>query len=135
MKRMICLVLACVLLCAVIAPVSAANGETATPYFTYIRSITATFDIDSYGVANCYAKCQTISGYTIKIVGSLQQYNSNKWKEIYSWTTTGTTLVILDRDRAVYSGYNYRFVAKVYIYDAEGTFLESSIATRYYDYT
>ena len=135
MKRMICLVLVCVLLCSVIVPASAVSGETPTPYFTYIHSLSVSLDIDSYGIANCYAKCQAASGYTIKIVGSLQRFNANKWTELCSWTTTGTTLVILDRQRAVTSGYNYRFVAKVYIYDAGGAFLESGIATRYYDYT
>ena len=136
MKRIVCLLLVGIILCASIAPVSATEDTTISPRFTYISSTATGFRIDTEpGIAVCYAKCETYSeSETIKIVGSLQQYKSSKWTQIYSWTVTGTGVAILDRLRAVSKGYNYRFVATYYIYNSAGTLLESSSTTRYYNY-
>lgn len=133
MKRIICLLLVFVLSCASILPVSAAEDPGIAPCFTYIHSTATSLTIDARTrIANCYAKCQTYSdNLTIKIVGTLQQYDS-KWTNVYSWTVTGSGgIVILDRLRAVPKGYNYRLVANYYIYNSAGTFLESSVATHY----
>ncbi len=137
MKRIVCLLLVGILLCASVVPVSATEDTTISPRFTYISSTATGFRIDTEpGVAVCYAKCETYSeSVTIKIVGSLQQYKSSQWTQIASWTVSGTGgLVILDRLKAVSKGYNYRFVATYYIYNSTGTLLESSSATRYYSY-
>lgn len=136
MKRIVCLLLVGVLLCASIVPVSATEDTTVSPRFTYISSTATGFRIDTDpGIAVCYAKCETYSdSVTVKIIGSLQQYKSSAWTQIYSWTVTGTRVVILDRLRAVSKGYNYRFVATYYIYNSAGAVVESSTTTRYYSY-
>lgn len=137
MKRIVSLLLVSILLCAAIFPASAAVVEPVEPLFTYIKSATTTLTIDeSTGIAYCYAKCYTArDDVTIKIVGLLQQYKAGSWVHVKSWTATGTKLVIMDEQWAVYSGYQYRFKALVYIHDAEGNYLESTSFVGTYDYT
>lgn len=136
MKRLVCLLLVSVLLCAAILPASAANKETVSPCFTYIYSTKTTFSIDTTtGVAHCYAKCSAASGVTIKIIGTLQRSTASGWEDVCSWTVSGTSLVTLNKTRTVPRGYNYRFVAKYYIIHTLATaVLESTTETRYYNY-
>lgn len=135
MKRITALILAIVLLGAAIIPASAAVVEPVKPYFTYIHSTSATFLIDeSSGIASCFARCTASSSVTVRIVGALQQYKNGSWTPVTSWITNGSTLVMLDKQRAVYSGYHYRFIARFYIYDSNGNILESDSITRTYNY-
>lgn len=135
MKRIISLLLITTLLFALTTPASAAVIEPIEPCFSYIYSTAATFRIDeSTGIAYCYARCSAENGVTIRINGALQQYTNGSWSPVTSWTTSGTTLVLLDKQRAVYSGYNYRFIARFYIFDSDGNILESDYIIRTYNY-
>ena len=53
---------------------------------------------------------------------------------VTSWTTTGVGTAVLDKQYAVSRGYKYRFIARFYIYDANGSFVESDMASCIYDY-
>lgn len=136
MKRLFSLLLASILFCTAIFPASAAVSDPVEPCFDYIRSTAETFTIDeTTGIAYCYARCYTgREDVTIKIIGTLQQYNSGTWNYINSWTQTGTLYAIMDRQWAVYSGYIYRFFVHVYIYDTEGNLLETDTLSRTYNY-
>lgn len=134
MKRITALLLVVALLCALIPSASAAVSEPDNPNFNYIRSTGVTFLVDENGIACCYARCSANSGVTIEIVGTLQQYKNGAWSTLATWSTSGSRLVTLDKQRAVYSGYKYRFSRKFYIYDSEGSFLESDSITRTYNY-
>ena len=136
MKRIVTLLLLAALLCCLMAPASAAVIDPIEPYFQKIISTYVDFSInESTGIANCYARCIAQDGVTIKIVGTLQQYTNGSWVYVTSWSTTGTGVVVLDKQYAVYSGYKYRFIARFYIYDANGSFVESDMLSRIYDYT
>lgn len=136
MKRLVCLLLVSVLLCAGVLPASAANKETVSPCFTYIYSTQTTFSIDeTTGIAHCYAKCMAASGVTIKIVGTLQRSTTSGWEDVCSWTVKGSSYVDLNKTKVVPRGYNYRFVANYYIIHTLATaVLESDTETRYYNY-
>lgn len=129
MKRTAAVILLVVLLCSVITPASADSSFSDATRFTYIRSATALLDINtSEGIADCFASCQTNAGYsnlTIKVTCSLQQYNSGNWNQVAFWSKTGSVLVSLNRQRAIYSGYTYRLVSKFYIYNSTGAILET----------
>lgn len=136
MKRFLCLLLVSSLLFLLAAPTSAAVVDPVEPCFNYIRSDAITFRIDeSTGIAYCYARCSANGGVTIKIVGTLQQYINGGWSSISSWTSIGTSFITLDKARSVYSGYQYRFYARFYIYDSNGNFLESDFQAKTYDYS
>lgn len=136
MKRFISILLVSALLVALAVSASAAVVDPVEPCFNYIRSDALTFRVDeSTGIAYCYARCTASSGMTIKIVGTLQQYKNGGWSNVNSWTSIGTTFITLDKQWAVYNGYQYRFYARFYIYDSDGNFLESDFQVRTYDYT
>ena len=135
MKRFTAVSLVLILLCAC-ALITPAYAEASR--FTYINTVGATLSInESSGIASCVASCRTHNtSDSIRIVGSLQRYNSNSnsWSQIKSWTKTGSGNITLDKSYAVYSGYRYRFVATVSIFDSNGQVIESTTPTSYYNY-
>ena len=136
MKRVLSLLLMCALLLALAAPVSATEELSVQPRFAYIHTTYLDFSInESTGVATCYANCTAASGVTIKIEGYLQQKINGGWIHVKNWTVTGSNVAVLNKQWGVYSGYQYRFYARFYIYDANGAFLESNFAAKVYDYT
>lgn len=135
MKRIISILLLCALLFGAVLPVSAAAIDPIAPQFKKIISTTISLEIDKKtGIAYCYADCIAESDVTIKIVGTLQQYTNGSWVYVTSWTESGKRSVTLDEQYAVASGYKYRFIARFYIYDSNGSFVESEMASRIYDY-
>lgn len=135
MKRIISILLLCALLFGAVLPVSAAAIDPIAPQFKKIISTTISLEIDKKtGIASCYASCIAESDVTIKIIGTLQQYTNGSWTYVTSWTKTGTRTVTLDKQYTVDSGYKYRFIARFYIYDSNGSFVESDILSRIYDY-
>lgn len=135
MKRLISILLLGVLLCGMVLPASAAVIDPVAPQYKKIISITTSFYVDEKtGIAYCYADCIAESDVTIKIVGTLQQYTNGSWVYVTSWTESGKRTVTLDEQYAVASGYKYRFIAQFYIYDSNGSFVESEMASRIYDY-
>lgn len=134
MKRITALLLVVVLLCALVPSASAAAIKPDSPCFQYIHSTAVIFLVDENGIACCTARCIADSDVTIKIIGTLQQYKNGAWSTLATWSTSGSRLVTLDKQRAVYSGYKYRFTGKFYIYDSEGSLLESDSITRTYNY-
>lgn len=135
MKRLISILLLGVLLCGMVLPASAAVIDPVAPQYKKIISITTSFYVDEKtGIAYCYADCIAESDVTIKIVGTLQQYTNGSWVYVTSWTESGKRSVTLDEQYAVASGYKYRFIARFYIYDSNGSFVESEMASRIYDY-
>ena len=135
MKRLISILLLGVLLCGMALPASAAVIDPVAPQYKKIISITTSFYVDEKtGIAHCHADCTAESNVTIKIVGTLQQYSNKSWVYVTSWTETGVGTVDLNEQYAVASGYKYRFIARFYIYDSNGSFVESEMASRIYDY-
>lgn len=135
MKRIISVLLLGILLCGMILPASASGSDLIAPYFEKIISTRVVFSIDKKtGIANCYARCAAKNDVTIKIVGTLQRHTGGSWVHVTSWTTTGVGTAVLDKQYAVASGYKYRFTARFYIYDSNGSFVESDMASRIYDY-
>lgn len=118
-----------------VLPTSAAVVDPVAPQFKKIISTSVSFYIDEKtSIAYCYADCIAESGVTIKIVGTLQQYANGSWVYVTSWTTTGVGTAVLDKQYKVASGYKYRFIARFYIYDSNGSFVESDMISRIYDY-
>lgn len=135
MKRTLTLLLVCALLLALASPVSAATAEPIQLRFAYINSTTVTFDInENTGVASCYAVCTADPGVTVKIIGTLQQYKNGTWNDVKSWTLICMQVAVMDKQWAVYSGYQYRFYVKFEIYNAMDTLLETHTSSASYYY-
>ena len=135
MKRILTLLLISALLLSLATPVSAATVAPVQPRFAYINATTVGLEIDTdTGIAGCYAECTADVGVTVKIVGTLQQYKNGGWNDVKSWTNICTQIARIDKQWAVYSGYQYRFYVTFEIYNSLGTLLETHNSSRtYYD--
>lgn len=135
MKKIISILLLGVLLCGMIPGASASEEDLIEPCFQKIISTYADLYIDkATSTAYCYASCVAEKTTTVKITGTLQQHTNGSWVHVTSWTTTGVGTAVLDKQYKVASGYKYRFIARFYIYDSNGSFVESDILSRIYDY-
>lgn len=83
--------------------ISVRKESELTPYYVNVRSITCGLDI-SEGVATCKGNMsiQNATAGTIKI--ELQKKVDDGWKEIKSWTQSGTTTLAIKKSYKVSKG-------------------------------
>ena len=135
MKRFLTLLLVCAMFLALASPISAATAEPVQPRFAYINSTYVNLTInETTGIANCYSECTANSGVSIVSIGTLQQYTDGAWNDVKSWTGVGSRYAIIDKNWAVYSGYQYRFFVTFKIYNSSGILLESHTSSDSYYY-
>ena len=126
MKRILSFALVLTLAFAMILPVMAAeNDQTISPRYSYISMLETDLTINpSSGIATCGATCYTNGASSVKLVCRLQRYENKTWNTVYSWTSTGTNIATITKQRAVYSGYTYRTFTSCYVYNASGALVE-----------
>lgn len=135
MKRILTLLLVILLVLSGISSASAATADPVQPRFVYINSTAVDLVInENTGIANCYARCTANTGMTVKIIGTLQQYKNGRWNDVKSWTLICTQVASMDKQWAVYSGYQYRFYVAFEIYNSLGTLLETHTSSKSYYY-
>ena len=133
MKRITAFILVIVMLFSVSA---SASSATVGLRYTHISQGYSRLTINkSTGTAQCYALCSTHNSTdSIIIFGSLERLVGGAWSSVNSWTSTGTSIAIMNKTQHVSSGYTYRFVANVKIYSSSGSFLETATFYQYCDY-
>ena len=104
MKKIICVLLATVLLFATAMPALAATNETVTPYYTNATSAKASLDISSDGWATVIVSCSGKPGtQSISVTYYVEKlYGSNTWVRVNTgttnneWTVTTTGRLLSD---------------------------------------
>lgn len=128
MKRILCLVIVMGLIVSV-APVAFATQQdemSVTPRFIAIAACSTDLTInESTGVATCETQCIAKDAYTVKVICKLQRWNGASWVTLRTWINTDTYAAYVSENWAVYRGYNYRVYATFYVYDENGTLLET----------
>ena len=126
MKRILSFALVLTLAFALVLPVMATDSnQTITPRYSYISMLETDLRINqSSGIATCGATCRTSGASSVKLVCRLQRYENGYWSTVYSWTSTGTNIASIGKQRAVYSGYTYRTFTSCYVYNASGALVE-----------
>lgn len=115
--------------------VFAVPDSSIQPRYNYISLNQAELSINaSTGAALCTATVGTGQYYTVTVKGTLQKFSGGKWHDIKSWSATNTTAVALTKTYVVESGYVYRFITNCYVYDSNGTLIETSSASHCADY-
>lgn len=109
-------------------------GEAKTPVepqrrYSHILSMDLNFSI-SGGTAHCYGSGRGRDGNattTVTVTLQRRSSNSSSWSYVDSWSNTqkGTLKVIVDKDKSVSSGYDYRIRVKCSIKSSSGNILES----------
>ena len=102
------------------------TDDAAFRYVGVVRILT-TLKIESNGLAKPYTSVTLKSGYSADITMALEQSpkGQNDWEEENSWSTSGSGIVILSKSWFVPSGYDYRVVVDVTVYDENGSEVES----------
>ena len=126
MKRIICVLLAVMLVAALVVPAMAAVKEpSVSPCYSYIEGLSASLSINSWGLTDCYASGVVYGGDSVVFTCSLQQYNGSYWSTVKSWSSTTKPTATIAKNYAVYSGYTYRVKASCSVYNSSGTLLEN----------
>ena len=126
MKRILCVLLAMIVVATLAAPALAAENEpSVSPRYSYIQGMNAGLVINNWGLTDCTAGCTVYGGSSIILTCSLQQYNGSYWTTVKSWTSTTKPSAAIAKNYAVYSGNVYRVKASCSVYDASGKLLEN----------
>lgn len=126
MKRILCGLLAVIVVLTTVVPVMAAEGESSvTPRYSYIQSLHASLSINSIGVASCDAAAVAYGGDSVRLSSALQKYTGSSWTTVKAWSTTAARTAGLSKNYAVPKGYTYRLRVTCTVYNASGTMIES----------
>ena len=128
MKRILCLILALLLVMLSVTPALAAENESSVmPRYSYIGQIYAYLQIGSLGLSACQANCHIESGDHVVLTAQLQQYNGSGWTTLKTWSATDDDYAAISKNYAVPKGYTYRLRASCSVYNASGTLVETGI--------
>lgn len=143
-KKLIMVLLVSMLLCSAGGSVSASDvvrgkegaNEVYNPRWSMIIYVTNTLEINNNGNASMTAYISGRSGQvsSIRIISTLQRYQSGSWVNVSSWTRNypGSS-AFWSANQHVSSGYHYRLVNNFHVYGngaQESTVLVSKI--KYY---
>ena len=139
MKKKLCALLlvlaACLMMCV---PVSAAQEETASPYYTNVKVVGASLSMEdeSLGKLRCVGIALTKNlTDTIQLTMTLTRLENGYWTPIKSWTNTGVNTCNLSKAWCVPKGYKYDLMVTAKVYDENGIYRETASAAYIYDYT
>ena len=133
MKKIICALLACIVLASAV-PASATNLETApsdeiAPQYIGTMMGAAGILIDANGNATCSGDAYLKQGYTAIVGLSLHQRISGSWEPQITWYKRGSGTIFISQNYPVTSGFEYRTVLTINVYDSDGNYVESVYAT------
>lgn len=132
MKKVLSIFVAILMLNSFAIPASAAVKDDAELMYTYISRVSAGLTIDeTLGVATCSGSVDAKSVSSVKVTVRLQRYEDGSWKNVQTWSETGTAGVTCTKYYAIYRGYSYRVYVTGYVYNAYGVVQESASV---YDY-
>lgn len=124
MLRTICLFLIFGLLLS-----TASAASQVQPRYQKIHTITAELlSISLAGRATCYGLANSLdTSCRLDLYVDLQQSEDgvNGWTTIKTWTTSGYGDVVIEDFWYVDSGYYYRAVTSVIVYNSQGAYIES----------
>lgn len=126
MKRILCLILALLLVMLSVTPAMAAESEsTIMPRYSYIAKMYSGLQIGSLGLSACQGNCYVENADHIVLTARLRQYDGSSWTTVKTWTATGTDIASISKNYAVPKGYTYCLRVSCNVYNASGTLIET----------
>ena len=126
MKRILCLILAMLLIMLSVTPALAAENESSVmPRYSYIAKMYSGLQIGKLGLSACQANCYAEGADSVALTAKLQQYNGSTWTTVKTWTATGTDIATISKNYAVPSGYTYQLRVTCAVFNASGTLIET----------
>lgn len=97
------------------------NSPEIMPVYTGVKRITADITISSSGYANLNTQVSVRSGYSADVTLQLC-YDSDEIE--YTWTTSGSGMLTLNKGRYVVPGHEYYARAHVIVYDSHDNIVD-----------
>lgn len=130
MKKLTAILLVTITIFSMVSPVAA----TVTPRYTYTETVSAYIDIDTTsGVAHCRGDCVAYDAVKVEVKVYLQRYNesTSSWDTLKTWVAENTGIAAVDAYYSISSGYKYRVRTVGYVYNSDGTLVETVSASDY----
>ena len=132
MRRRIVIVVAAILIVLMAVPASA----SVTPRFSYTDYVYARLEIDDFwGIATCVGEAAAYEFVPVEITVHLQVYKDGAWQTVKSWYASDIMNVYLNKQYAIYRGYEYRTYVVGYVYNSSGSLVEivDVVDTKWYN--
>lgn len=100
-------------------------GPELPPEYVEISSTSVGLKHLGSGNMKCAGSTAVYYGYNAGVTVELQQYYSNDWHTIATWSDYDSTAALVSETKKVSSGYNYRVKATHSSYTSEGSWIES----------
>ena len=130
MKRILCTILAIILVMTELGIAAADEVEKGGYRYDYTNFVIADLGI-SGTTASCYGGGRGVYSYTtthIQVTLTRKTSSQTTWTPIASWTASasGTTFALVEQTHSVVSGYSYRVVVRCQIKNSDGQVLETA---------
>lgn len=128
-SRLLSLLLAVILIASVV-PVQAASSDIAPYRYDYVSSCAVSLNITSKGLATCYGDINLRRGVNAEMTVTLYKSTDKRnWDYVTSWDTSGSSMLVLEKNYYVMSGYYYKAELSADVYNSSGSFLENVTST------
>lgn len=128
-SRLLALLLAVILIASVV-PVQAASLDIAPYRYDYVSSCAASLNITNRGLATCYGDISLRRGVNAEMTVTLyKSADKRNWDYVTSWDTSGSSILMIEKNYYVMSGYYYKAELSADVYNSSGSFLENVTST------
>lgn len=134
MKKTISIFMATLLVFCMLCPVALAvdNSGSIQPYYLRLSSFNTELTLESINKVSCYAMAHSdTASDDVKISLSLQKQSGSQWTTVATWSKTGSNTTVIDEDYTLRERGTYRLNAIAYVFDSNGTQLESPMRNSY----
>ncbi len=129
MKKIFSVTLCICMLCLLAIPASANTGDSRLLEYDHIDTITANLTIDRFwGIASCDGSIDASGDYPVCVEVYLQQKVDGIWQTLTSWSSNDQSWADAGGRYAIAKGYQYRTYTAGYVYDDNGTIIDSASA-------
>lgn len=128
-SSLLSLLLAIILIASVV-PVQAASSDIAPYRYDYVSSCAASLNITNRGLATCYGDISLRRGVNAEMTVTLYKSTDKRnWDYVTSWEVSGSSMLVLEKNYYVMSGYYYKAELSADVYNSSGSFLENVTST------
>ena len=128
-SRFLSLLLAVILIASAV-PVQAASSDIAPYRYDYVSSCAASLNITNRGLATCYGDISLRRGVNAEMTVTLyKSADKRNWDYVTSWDTSGSSILMIEKNYYVMSGYYYKAELSADVYNSSGSFLENVTST------
>lgn len=128
-SSLLSLLLAIILIASVV-PVQAASSDIAPYRYDYVSSCAASLNITNRGLATCYGDISLRRGVNAEMTVTLYKSTDKRnWDYVTSWEVSGSSMLVLEKNYYVMSGYYYKAELSADVYNSNGSFLENVTST------